>query len=216
LLNVLDTPTFEPFLISAIQADKHGLSHGGGNGSMTILDKNSRELLTSTMFQGIYLADCVAARPHVTSDTVSALRTETPVTQSGRIPDAELVHRRYGHIGYSPLADMSKSGSVLNLPSAAELTAKMHDRTVCGPCAEGRHRQASYPRSDAKEVVPYAKLHLDIAERRDPSRAGNRYLLCSLMMLPTSNGCALFATNLTLQTGCGANLKSLYLRVTKF
>jgi transposase InsO family protein len=178
LLNVLYVPTFKSNLISVTQADRHGLTHAGGNGNMTIYDKKGNKLLTSILSNGLYRADCFPVTPtskSVSSD-ITVLHSDEPVTAcAATMPDAQLVHRRFGHIGYSTLAKMSQSGVVSNLPPASEFTEKLHDRSVCGPCVEGRQKQSPYPRTYTRETVPYKKLHLDIAERRVASRAGSRY-----------------------------------------
>lgn len=162
LENVLYVPTFQSNLISVTQADSRGLLHRGGNGKMDIVDSKGTVHLTAQLDNGLYRVKCT-----VNTNQPMAAKASTSV-------DAELVHRRYGHMGYSTLHKMAESGVVNNLPPAVELKAKLSDHSVCGPCAEGRQKAESFPRSPA-DTAPYEKLHIDIGQWNGiTSHGGNK------------------------------------------
>lgn len=168
LKNVLYVPSFSSNLISASQADAHGAFYSGGKGILKIHDAAGNILLQGSLRNGLYYADCKAKRyPTTSASSVQATSGDAAV----------LYHRRFGHMGYSSLAKMSTHNSVSNLPSADKFTAVLHDKSVCGACQEGGQKASPYPRTapSAKETIPYAKLHVDIAGPRKPSLGGAQY-----------------------------------------
>lgn len=167
LRNVLYVPSFKSNLISAPQADLAGLFHRGGGGQMDVVDASGNVYLTSHLDNGMYRVKCsLASQPS---------HNKTPRAISSGQPDAELVHRRFGHIGYSTLAKLAASNNVLNLPPPEALKSKKKERKVCGPCVEGRQKRIHFAPTSSKEASPYTKLHIDIAEFGTKSYGGNRY-----------------------------------------
>jgi hypothetical protein len=123
---------------------------------MQIHDKAGNFILDATLDQGLYKVSCF---PQLAKAQACAV-TENSNTY--------LMHRCFGHIGMSTLGKMSRSGAVLNLPPAKVFDDALSGTStaVCAPCAGSRQKAQLFPRSTIKERIPYAKLHVDIAERR--------------------------------------------------
>jgi transposase InsO family protein len=166
LKDVLYIPSFNVNLISLSKADANGFHGRWGRGSLTVEHPSGKVLLRSYLRGGLYHAECSARRFTTPSVSVAASR-----------PDAILVHRRFGHVGLSTLSKMSRNDVVSNLPPASEFDAALKKPSVCGACQEGGQKQVSFPRTptSSKTVVPYAKLHVDIAGPRTKSLGGSQY-----------------------------------------
>jgi hypothetical protein len=129
---------------------------------MRVVDSAGILLVQGKLSNGVYKAQRALARP--------------PYAARAAV-DATLFHRCFGHVGLSTLAEMSKNGSASNLPPTDLLTAQLNSTSVCGPCSEGKQKAEPIPRSSIslKARVPYAKLHVDIAQIHTSSAGGSQY-----------------------------------------
>jgi hypothetical protein len=120
LTNVLVVPQLRADLISIPCEDEAGLSSRGGNGECVILDKHQNQIMRGVLRDGLYLRDG---------------RIENPAGASVHAVDAPLFHRRFGHMGYSTLAKVSRSNTVTALLPAAVFSKELHSTKQCGACA---------------------------------------------------------------------------------
>jgi transposase InsO family protein len=178
LKNVLYVPTFSVNLISLPQAADKNFHGTWGKEGLTVQDQSGRVLVRSTLRDGLFHADCTAKRFSRASQSKAAVANLQAAPFAAVVqPDAQLVHRRFGHIGMSTLSKMSRCNVVDQLPCAADFDAVLKQPKVCGACQEGGQKKSSFPRTpfSQRECVPYAKMHVDIAGPRTQSLGGARY-----------------------------------------
>jgi hypothetical protein len=94
------------------RADEAGYTYTGRNGKVILYDGKS-PLLIANRHEGLYSVRC---SPHLSSVTTDTARAHA--AQKSDADTAILWHRRFGHIGYSTLAKMSRSSTVDGMPPA--------------------------------------------------------------------------------------------------
>lgn len=117
--------SFSTNLISVSQADAHGAFYAGGSGRMRIHDAAVVILLQGVLRNGLYHADCAADRPSSFTPSSSSAIVPGVSYAAAAALDAMPYYRRFGHIGMSSLARMSKNGFISNLPSAVSFIAAL-------------------------------------------------------------------------------------------
>ena len=74
-------------------------------------------------------------------------------------------HRRLGHIGFSTLADLARSGLIQGCPSPSEFL-QARDTEGCEACALGKMRRTTHPPRPPRELRVLGRVHADLCQLR--------------------------------------------------
>ena len=99
LKDVLYVPSFSVNLLSVSKADSGGTTGAWGHGTLVVFDEYGHKLISATLRDGLYHADCTVQRSKLHMAATAATK-----------PNTDLVHRRWGHTAMSILHKMSLHG----------------------------------------------------------------------------------------------------------
>ncbi|XP_070048833.1 uncharacterized mitochondrial protein AtMg00300-like [Nicotiana tomentosiformis] len=87
--------------------------------------------------------------------------------------DAELWHRRLGHISFTLLNKLVRKDLVRSLPKSS-----FKDHKMCDACVKGKQVRSSFkPKKEVSISRPFDLLHMDLCEpMRVASRGGKKYI----------------------------------------
>ena len=164
LTDVLCVPSAAANLLSIPRAVSRGITFTFASGACTIT-KGSQLLATAPCTAGLY---------QLASD-----KSPLPV-QTLLAADAQLWHRRFGHLGYGNLARLRREGMVHGLnPSPQQF--KLASAGVCAPCAAAKQIRSSRHSSSSDSTAPLQLLHMDVCGPfPERSLRGSKYL-CNII-----------------------------------
>ena len=118
---------------------------------------------------------------NVLLDTLDAVQPQqlSPEQQRLRLL-AERWHRRYGHLSWSGLAKLARSGSVAGMDVPAEVFEQLAREEPCETCELTKHVSKSYPATGSRATAPLDLIHTDIWQGDRPGRGGIKYMLTVL------------------------------------
>lgn len=141
ITGVLHVPTLGINLVSTPQLTSKNASCWEGPHFARLYNSEGQIVIRGHRVDGMYKLDCVIARScAATLHTVSA----------------DTWHRRFGHVGYSSLQKMQKSGAVKGLAEA-----KLESSGACDVCDRAKLTRAQFPRSPTKAKHVLDLVHSD-------------------------------------------------------
>lgn len=189
LKDVLYVPDLHVNLISLSKAHKAGIHYSRTQKGMQL--KSPKMTLNSTLKDDLFVVNCAIVKksskpfkppdPPTLSDFIRPPDPPAINKAASSSPDAAaavclnaatLWHRRFGHKGFSTLADMASKNAVTGLPEARFFRQELKSVSVCEPCAEGKMKRNSFPSAPSKASKPLQMLHVDIATGLPPSASG--------------------------------------------
>jgi len=178
LQNVLYVPDASHNLLSIAAAAKSGAEFKFGDGKCTILQQG-RVIGRALQDRDDTLYHMDPVYPHYSAND-SELDMGLLMREQ---PDAQLWHRRLGHLGYASLERMISEDMVtgLTLPTNTGMPIKHMAAQPCEPCITAKHARAPFPESDTKTSRPLELLHADLMGPMPVcSVGGSKYLACFL------------------------------------
>ena len=158
LRGVLHVPELAASLFSVRAALASGLSvqfspptPPATEDSVVVL-RHGRVVLTASAREGLFFVDsqpCSAAAAAVSA---------------GELRAAVDWHRRLGHLGFSTLADLARSGLIEGCPLTPAAFLQAREQLVCEPCNTGKLRRVSHPRRAPRAVTVLHRIHADLCE----------------------------------------------------
>jgi hypothetical protein len=75
-----------------------------------------------------------------------------------------LWHGRLGHLGFSTLADLTRSGLIQGCTVTASEFMQARRLQACEPCALGKMRRVPHPLRPAQKIGLLSRLHADLCQ----------------------------------------------------
>jgi hypothetical protein len=180
LTNVLYVPAFAQSLVSL-----GAIMDAGGSvvfrNNRCIISKDGVNVLTAARPRKTWIHRWI--KPH--NSSLFLLSNVEPVIPEEHAAMAciaketpELWHKRYGHLSYRGLADVTKKVAGITTP-AKEFLQKTEDGGVCGDCMAGKQTRAPRPASQHPRATrPLRRLYADLCGPfQTTSIGGARYYL---------------------------------------
>jgi hypothetical protein len=112
---------------------------------------------------------------------LTALEDDAPAAMVSNVKsDAELWHRRFGHLSYGNLAKVQRHDMVTGMDvSEKEFQARTGE--TCEPCVMGKQHRLPFPESSPSSTEQLDLLHMDVGgPMPEPSLGGSRYYVTLL------------------------------------
>lgn len=171
LLNVLCIPSFKCNLISTTAVRRAGY-HLHSDLYSTTLTYKGLEIITATdhPVNGVPFIKATASVPAAHAPTALALT---------KAESAELAHARFGHLGYSNMARLTREGMVTGITVPSEAFAR--HTGVCEPCAIARLGKLPFRRSEPKTTRPLELVHTDVVGPVTPATHDGFSFFCTFL-----------------------------------
>ena len=147
LLEALCVPTMHMNLMSGAYVTDQGGSYHGKGQTLEVKDADDTVLLRGTKQDGLYLMDCQVIPTDVPMPTAFA----------NVAVDAEVWHRRFGHVGMDNLYKVEKAADGMGRVNWPEKHAPL-----CEICPRAKQCEEHYARSSSRAEKPMELVHSDV------------------------------------------------------
>ena len=155
--NVLFVPGLVFNLLSVSQLTQNGKKTNFNNSFCKIIDDNDTLLAVATKVGNLYYLNCVM------SQSGAAFTTQA-------LPDANLWHRRFGHLGKNGIELLCKKRLVNGFHCGNE-----NIDGVCENCCDGKIHRCSFPKNKTRRPrKPFELIHSDICGKINPQSFGGK------------------------------------------
>ena len=160
LRDVLHVPDLAVSLFSVRAALDSGMDvyfrhamHAGGSSSV-VLVRGGAIVLTASEREGLFFIDSQVFAAHAGAAAVSP----------EQLREATEWHRRLGHMGFSTLADLARSGMIRGCPVTPAAFEQARAWQVCEPCITTKMRRTSHPPRVQQPVRVLHRIHADLCQ----------------------------------------------------
>jgi transposase InsO family protein len=154
LRGVLHVPDLAVSLFSVRAAVQDGMSvsfHPGPSGACVVLQRGECTVFTAKEQGGLFYLD---THGHILAATAVA----------GGVQTAMQWHRRLGHVGFSTLADLARSGLIQGCSVTAPEFMQARWAQPCEPCALGKMRRVPHPPRAPQKIGLLHRVHADLCQ----------------------------------------------------
>lgn len=179
LSNVLYVPDLHVNLISLSRAHKANVHYSRTKTGMQLKTRHNK--IQAVVKDDLFVANCSVQRQQTQTDSsvpaVPPTSDDPPSRSYAQVVQqqnaVQLKHRQLGHTAIISLGKMSANGSVTGLPKAQFFKDELQNQSVCGPCAEGKHKRKPFPANARRSEKKLEKIHVDIGTGMPPSDEGH-------------------------------------------
>jgi hypothetical protein len=165
LINVMHVPAASAKLISVNKIMESGARVEFSAGSCKIYKGNTLLVETFRSKSGVY-----SLRPDD-----SRYSAELAMATKAVMETAELWHQRFGHLGYSSMAQLAKGQMVDGMHVKAE-EFEAAGKHTCEPCVQAKQTRLPFPSSTSASSRPLELVHMDVCgPMPETSLGGSRY-----------------------------------------
>jgi hypothetical protein len=128
----------------------------------------------------IYKGDTLLVEAWQSKSGVYSMRDEssgggTAMVARAVVETAELWHQRFGHLGYSGLAQLAK-GQMVDGMGVQAVEFEAAGQHTCEPCVQAKLTRLPFPSSSSVSSRPMELIHMDVCGPvRETSLGGSRY-----------------------------------------